>query len=464
MFAALTTLAALTILDVSKVGVALPSIQAATGGTETMLQLMLVGYTIAYAAALLPAGRLGDVVSRRVLFLLGAGVFVAANLLCAISPNIPVLVAGRIIQGIGAGILMPQVFGLIQISFPPLERAKPLAILAAVLTVTSLVGPVLAGVELAVFGGEAGWRAVFGSSATIGLLTFLIATRKVKPPASQVRHGFDAVGAMLIAISVISVIAPISLASGLRRWENWMSLPVALGLAVAVVFGIHEARIRQQGREPLVDLTLFKLPHFGLGFGVAAFMHAAATAGMLIVTMALQQVAGLTPLQTALVMLPAAVAGVAGSAVASRISATNGPIVCLGTAIGMVGHLAAASTFALAPPDRLHLFIVLALAVSSFGSGLSAPANQARSLAHVPEYRSSIAGSLIQFAQRIGSAFGMAFALVLYFSPFSFLEGAPSGQSGTVAALILVASFLLIGTLLGFVDVLLTRHRTEKIR
>jgi MFS family permease len=113
-FAVAVSVAALTILDLSKVNVGLPSIEKSLGAGATELQVIVAGYALAFGLALVPSGRLGDIYSRKLMFVIGLSGFTAASLVCALAPNIETLVIGRILQGVAAGVQMPQVLGLVQ--------------------------------------------------------------------------------------------------------------------------------------------------------------------------------------------------------------------------------------------------------------------------------------------------------------------------------------------------------------
>ena len=452
VFAVLASTAALTILDVSKLGIALPAIQADMGGAPATVQFMLVGYTLAYAAMLLPAGRIGDVLPRRRVFLIGSVVFVAASIACTFAPTIEWLVTARIIEGLGAGLLMPQVLGLIQQIFPAGERAKPLAALAAITSVTSLAAPVLAGFILDVAGDSLGWRLLFLVTVVAGAVIIPFAVVLVREPPVERRKGFDGIGAVLLTGAVVFTIAPISAGSDSLALSPWAIGSMGAGVTLFVFFALHEKRLRRRGREPLVDPTLFSLPHLPSGVLISGCMHAAATAGTLIVTIGLQQIGNQSALSTALWMLPSAVASLLGAWLATRVAPTNGTVVMIGTGMGAVALIGMGFAFGVAPASTMPWLIAGLLGVSSFGSGLAAPANQARALLYAPGHRASIAGSLIQFAQRTGSAIGMAAALAIYYGFFAMPTFAGQPASGPMLALWAVAGFLVAATVIAILD------------
>ncbi|WP_166426823.1 MFS transporter [Labedella populi] len=453
IFALLVATAALTILDVSKVGVVLPAIQESTGGSETTIQLMLVGYTIAYAVLLLPAGRLGDILPRSTVFLVGASVFVLASALCALAPDAGWLVGGRIVQGAGAGILMPQVLGLIQRLFPPQARTKPLAILAGTTAVTSTFGPLLAGFVMEWVPGDDAWRVLFWINVALGAVILPFAIGILREPPSDRTRGFDLVGALLLVPAVILTIAPVSVISSTTPPHVWMLASVALGFASAGAFVSYERRLTGRGVQPLVDPALFRFRHLPAGVLISGFMHAAGTASTLMITLYLQQRAGQTPLETSLWMLPAALSMIVGSWVAGRFTAaTSNRPVLIGTAVGVVGLTAISVTIGTVPVTVAPVVIAAVLLVSSFGTALVGPANQGRSLTAIPDYRSSVAGSLLQFSQRVGSAIGMGLALIVFYPLLTATTFAGRPTLGSMLAVGLTALFTLGALLTAVVD------------
>lgn len=452
-FAVLAATASLTILDVSKVGVALPAIQSSTGGSGSTIQVMVVGYTLAYAVLLLPAGRVGDVLSRKGIFLAGGFLFLGASVVCAIAPNIAWLIGGRLLQGAGAGILMPQVLGLIQRIFPPEERSRPLAALAATIAATALFGPVIAGVIMELVGGPESWRALFWLNVVIGFVVLPIAIFVVREPQGEKRHGFDTIGVILLTPAVILLAGPLSTVSSDSPASLLTLALTLLGVIFAVVFVLYERHRTRNGRQALVDPLLFGFRHLTVGVVIAGFMHAAATAGTLVITVGLQQEAGQTALQTALWMLPAAIATIIGSWIAGRLpQRSTYRLIAIGTGMGALSLAGIAIAFGSAPVAALPWIVSAILITNSFGNALAGPANQARTLVEVPDYRASVAGSLIQFSQRFGSAVGIALALILYYSYENVATVAGQPTLGPTLAIALTSFFLLIAAILALLD------------
>ncbi|WP_432826420.1 MFS transporter [Dactylosporangium sp. CA-092794] len=415
-FAVLGLTSALTIMDVSKVGVALPVIRDAVHGSDGSIQLMVVGYTVAYAVFLLPSGRLGDIVPRKAVFLVGSAVFACASVWCALAQSAGLLVAGRLVQGAGAGILMPQVLGIIQHLFPRDRRAKPLALLAAVTATTATVGPVIAGLVIDAAGPELGWRLLFWIDVAGEGVALPLAWWLLREPRAPRRPGFDVVGVVLLVPAIALTVMPVSMISKDTPFAPWMAVCVAAGLACGAALLAHERRLARSALEPLVDLSLLRARHFPAGVLISGLSYANGTAGTLTVTLFYEEYAGESPLRTAAWMLPSAVAMIFGSWFAARAPMrANRGMVVLGSAANGVGLIVVAGAIAGLPMSALPAVIAAVLLAKSFGGSFAQSPNQVRSLQFVPPYRSSIAASMLQASQRIGSALGMAVALIIYY-------------------------------------------------
>ncbi|MCW2938915.1 MAG: transporter [Actinomycetia bacterium] len=416
VFSVLAAMAAMTILDVSKVGVVLPIIQRSLGGNQTSVQLMVVGYTMAYALFLLPSGRLGDIVSRKKVFLFGSVVFVVASVSCALAPDTSVLIVARMVQGAGAGILMPQVLGLIQHLFAPKDLARPLATLAATIALTAMIGPVIAGVVVQLAGPSLGWRLLFWINVAFGLIVLPLAWRFVREPGSERRVGFDRTGVMLLVPAIVLTVFPVSTVSASTPIAPWMVASVLAGLVCAGLLVAHQRRLARGVREPLIDPALFRIQHFPSGVGIAGLMYATGTGSTLIITLFYEEQAGQSPLRTAAWMLPSALSMILGSWLAGRTAQRmSRRLITVGAAANSAGLMTIAVAIGSIPPNAVLAVLACLLLVTSFGSSLVASSNQVRSLQGVPAHRSSVAGSMLQVSQRIGSAFGMAIALVAYY-------------------------------------------------
>jgi MFS family permease len=313
-FAVCVAVAALTILDLSKVNVGLPSIEKALDAGPTALQLIVAGYALAFGLVLVPAGRYGDLHSRRRMFLIGLSVFGAASLVCAVAPSVAVLVGGRILQGIAAGLLMPQVLGLIQQLFVGPERGRAFGLFGAIIGLSTAFGPTLGGLLIAIGGPETGWTLLFWMNVPLAAILLPIAARLL--PKQQPHKGggsLDPIGIVLLGLAVLSLMVPFVLTTGSpsdnpARW--W--LLVLFGV-FAALFAMWEGRYLRSGKTPVVDFSLFQTNSYRNGILISTSYFAAMPATFLTLTLFVQQGLGLEPVFAGMITIPFALASASSS-------------------------------------------------------------------------------------------------------------------------------------------------------
>jgi MFS family permease len=213
--------ASMVLLDVSIVNVALPSIERDFGVSAGTVQWVVSGYALTFGLALVPAGRLGDTLGRRRMFLIALAAFVLTSALTGAAQNSGWLIAARLLQGVAGGMLIPQNIGLIQDQFAGPERGKAFGALGSVVGLSTATGPVIGGVILSLVGGPDAWRWVFYVNVPIGLVALVLAARLV--PASRRRRirdvHLDLVGASLLGSGVLCLLLPVVLTeSGGPNW------------------------------------------------------------------------------------------------------------------------------------------------------------------------------------------------------------------------------------------------------
>lgn len=442
--------AALTILDIAKINVGLPSVEASLGGGASELQLLVAGYALAFGLALVPSGRLGDVHSRRLMFIIGLSSFTAASILCAVAPTIETLVAARILQGVAAGIQMPQVFGMIQQLFQGPSRGRAFGLLGAVIGISTAFGPTLGGLLIAVGGDENGWRLLFWMNVPLGVLALVFAIRLL--PRLQAHEGgrpsLDLIGILLLGAAILGLMLPFVMTTGAptddpRRWF-WLLL---LGVAGAA-FVWWERRYLRHGHSPAVHFSLFRTSSFRNGILIATAYFAALPAYFLLVTLFLQEGLGIEPVWVGTVTISFALASAYTSWLGGRLVNRWGRgLVVIGLLIVVVGFVAVLLAGMFATREATPWLIAAAMTIAGAGGGLVISPNQTITLTDVPVTQGGVAGSMAQVGQRVGTAIGVAavistFYAVLYDgveSPFHIRVFRDGFQSGMVVAIALIA-------------------------
>ncbi|GAA3246021.1 MFS transporter [Nonomuraea helvata] len=398
----------MTGLDVSIVNVALPSIRASLHASEDGLQWTLSGYALTFGLLLVPAGRLGDARSRRTLFMWGVVLFTLSSAACGFAWDTKVLIAARLVQGMAAGMLNPQVSGLIQQMFSGYERGRAFGALGATIGVSTAAGPLIGGALVTAFGADHGWRWVFLVNVPIGMILLPLAWRVLPAPdvmpSRERRESMDPVGVLLLGIGVAGLLLPFIQR---HQWEGnakWVLIP--LSFLVLAGFVTWERFYR---RESLVDLALFRKRSYSLGSAIALFYFCGFTGIFFIFTLYLQSGLGYNPLQAGLSITPFALGSASASVVGGRLVNRLGRrLVALGLTTVIIGISATMAATALVPGGGVGLATALPLLVAGMGSGLVISPNQAITLSEVPPAGGGSAAGVLQTCQRLGSAIGIA--------------------------------------------------------
>ncbi|TIP55444.1 MAG: MFS transporter [Mesorhizobium sp.] len=255
---------ALGFIDGSILAIATPAIRVDLGASFAEAQWISNAYALTLSALILVGGAAGDRFGLRHAFVAGIALFIGASLACAVAPNPPMLIAFRAIQGIGAAIMVPGSLAIIAKAYPKKERGRAIGIWAAASALTTALGPVLGGVVLSAFG-DGIWRVIFAVNLPLGLVSIYLLLAKVPADAPTEKRSLDLGGAALATLAFGAL--AYGLTSMSAEGEGQMSGPsIAAGAVLLVVFIVFERR----QREPMIDLSLFRVGAFA-GANVATF-------------------------------------------------------------------------------------------------------------------------------------------------------------------------------------------------
>ncbi|MFF7333900.1 MFS transporter [Streptomyces sp. NPDC090306] len=396
------------LLDVTIVAVALPSMQRDLHASAASVQWVVSGYALAFALALVTAGRIGDAAGRRRIFLLALAAFVVCSAAAGAAPSITWLVVARLAQGVAAGCLAPQNSALIQQMFRGEERGRAFGLFGATVGISSAVGPITGGLILTLASGPTGWRWIFYVNVPVGVVALLLGSRLLPRVAAGARGRLDLGGVALLGTGVLALMLPLVLAEsgGVRRlW--WLFL---VGAALLVLFVRWERRVAARDGEPLLDPRLLtETRGYATGAGLAALYFVGFSGVWLVFALFFQDGLGYTPLQSGLAVTPFAVGSASAAVIAGRLVERFGRLL---TVIGLVGVVAGLGATALilefAPGDRAAWFAVPALFVGGLGSGCVISPNVTMTLREVPVHMAGAAGGAMQTGQRLGGAVGTA--------------------------------------------------------
>jgi EmrB/QacA subfamily drug resistance transporter len=435
----------MTLLDVSIVNVALPSMEHSLDMSTTDVTWAVAGYALTFGLTLIPAGRLGDEYGRRKLFLIGLSLFAVTAVTCGAAPNATVLVVGRLCRGVAAGLLAPQVIGLMQQMYTGPRRGKAFGYYGATVGLSTAIGPLLGGIVLQAFGVAEGWRFVFYLSIPVVLATLAFGY-KVLPPDQRggVRHALDLVGALLLGLGVLAIMLPLLQTTGAHAQPRfWL---FAVGAVWLVGFAFREHSLASRGGHPLVDLELFTIRSYSMGTMIAAAFYSGFTSIFLVLTLFLQQGLHYSALEAALSTLIFTV-GATGSAIVSGrlVHRVGRRLVLVGSAVATFGLTALAFLAHSWTGPNAALVLAAPLLVTGCGCGFVLSANQTLTLRGITR-RAGVAAGVFETGQRIGTALGTALASALFFGELARTGGdyrAAAGLGLTSSAVLVGIAFLI---------------------
>ena len=469
----------MALLAVSSVNVALPAIDDSLHAGTSGLQWVVSGYTLAFGVILVAAGRAGDIFGRGLLFLVGVGMFGLASLVSGFAPDIITLNIARIFMGLGSGLLNPQVTGIIQQYYQGVQRGRAFGMFGMVVGVSVAIGPVMAGLLIAAFGGEWGWRAVFLVNVPIALVAMVAAWRAfpksawsglavgdptatapidvLAPDATHEqprrRADFDPVGMTTLTLAILLIMLPF-VEGQLGLWI-WSLLPV--GLLMIVGWVLWERAYRRRGHSPMVDMRLFATRSFANGTLLIGLYFLALTSVWIVMAQYMQVGLGHSALVAGLIGLPSALAGAVVAPIAGRyVIAIGRSMVLWGLGLGIVGLLGSVLVVYLHEyAGGSEWWLLLTLGILGVGQGLVVSPNQTLTLADVPLEYAGSAGGILQTAQRVGSSIG-----IVSITGITFSTVAVSGwDTGFIVGFLTIAAIVLLAVLVGVADVVQTRRR-----
>jgi EmrB/QacA subfamily drug resistance transporter len=395
--------------DVNVVNVALPSLRRDLHAGPTALELVVGGYRFTYAAGLVTGARLGDLFGYRRMFIAGMGAFVVASVLCGLSTNPGELVAARLVQGVTAAAMVPQVLALITATFPPVQRTQALAWFGVTGALSGAAGQVLGGLILDADPAGLGWRATFFINLPIGLLVLAVAGRVLPPLRSGRRPSLDPVGAIGIAGALGLALIPQTLGHS-EGWPSWMWMMLAGSIPALTAALIHEHHLTRRSGGPLVDVSLFRSSTFAAGLGIAVAFMALFTSSLFVLSLLLQSGLGLSPLRAGLAFGPFSLAAVLSALAGRRLINRLGARVAilLGCAVSAGGMTLLATALASQTGPVLLSSLVAGLGLIGAGNSLILTAYLGATLSAVRPDQAGAAWGTLNTIQKFAGFAGLA--------------------------------------------------------
>lgn len=429
-------------LDSTVVNVALPAIGRDLGAEVAGLQWILTGYLVTLASLILLGGALGDHYGRRRVYVIGVVWFALASALCASAQSVPWLVAARLLQGVGGGLLTPGSLAIIEASFVRSDRAAAVGTWAGLAGITTAVGPPLGGWLVDV----ASWRWIFLFNLPLAVAVVLISWRHVPETSDPDPPAFDPVGAVTGAVALAAGTWALIAAGDRGPTAGSVLVVGALAVVAAVVFVVVEHR----SDHPMLPPSLFSSRQFTAANLVTVTVYAALGASTFLVVVHLQQVAGYTALQAGLALVPMTLLMLVLSAPSGELAQRIGPRWQMGT-----GPLVAAVGLALMVrigPDGDYLTAVLpAVGVLGLGLAIAVAPLTATVLAAIDDRQAGLASGVNNVIARTAQLAAIAVVPVLAGLTGEVYRDTDAFAAGFRMAMWITAGLSTVGGVIGFV-------------
>jgi EmrB/QacA subfamily drug resistance transporter len=432
------------LVDGTIVNVAAPAIRGDIGGSDATMQWLVAAYTLTFAVLLITGARLGDLVGRRRLFMIGMAGFTAASALSALAVSPGMLIATRALQGAFGAVLIPQGFGMIKEVFEEREITKAFALFGPVMGLSAVAAPIIGGalVDADLLG--TGWRAIFLVNLPLGIIGLIGASRVMPRTGGRVGTRLDLGGVLLVTGASFALIYPLVEGRELG-WPTWCFGLITAGIVGFAAFALYERRHRARA---LIAPSLLRNRAFTSGLVVAICFFSAMVGLNLVLSLFCQLGEGFSPLRTGLTLAPFAL-GIALTAGASyplaqrfgRVSMQIGFIVMAGGLVLlalMVHHGGSdVSSWTLVPGEL----------IAGMGMGLSLPPLFDFILAGVGGDEVGSASGVLNAIQQFGSALGIAVLATIF---FAYVDGGHTSASAMTNTTLLTIVPLALATIAVF--------------
>ncbi|MDH6703411.1 EmrB/QacA subfamily drug resistance transporter [Kitasatospora sp. MAA19] len=439
LLAVVLTATFMTALDFFVVNVAVPSVQADLGAGPAAVQWVIAGFSLALAAGLVTAGRLGDRYGRRRVFGLGLALFTLASAGCGLAPTAAALVGARVVQGLAAALMGPQVLAILRTAFSGAAQARAFARYALTMGVGSVFGQLIGGllIRADLFG--LGWRSCFLINLPIGLAALALVRRCLPESRAPQRPGLDPVGVLLVTAALTGLVLPL-IQGPQQGWPLWTWLCLGGSAALLAGFTVHQHRARDTG-SPLVDTRLFRTRSFGAGLLAQLAFWLGQASFFLVLALHLQLGRGLDALGAGLVFTAIGLGYLLTSNAAHRVAARLG-----GRRTITVGGLLMAAGLGLlalavyGAPGGSVWWLAPGLFVDGLGMGLVIAPVTSVVLAGVEPRLAGSAAGVLATVQQVGGALGIALIGLLYYG-----AGDPVAAFGRSVTALAVLELVLVG-------------------
>lgn len=426
----------MNLIDVTVVNVALPDMQKQLGADSAQIEWVLAAYVLAFALGLLPFGRLGDVVGRSRMFLLGVGLFTLASALCGLAPSIEWLIAARVLQGLAGSMMTPQVLAIVQVTFPPEEKGAAFALFGLSNGLAAVAGPIVGGLLIGADLWGLDWRPIFLVNVPVGILAVVLGWFFIAhtPGHPDLRNDYP--GILLFGAASVALVYPL-IEGHTEGWPLWCWLLIAVSVILAGLFVLWQRHLSRRNVPQLLNYGLLTNSGYMFGLLTATIFASGVPALFFVISLLLQAGYNFTPLQSGLTNTPFSVGVMIVSIGIGRLGQrwlkerwTVGAVF-LAVGVGWLDLVVRGLGDTL---DQFQLLPPLFVAGMGLGMGFSGLFQTV--LAAVPPRDAGSGSGALQAFQQIGGAIGVALVGEIFFSGLTrnFASGMSPGRAFAEAA------------------------------
>jgi EmrB/QacA subfamily drug resistance transporter len=408
------------LLDTTIVNIAIPSIQDNLGASYAMIQWIIAGYSLAFATLLITGGRMGDVFGYKRLFMIGVSGFTIASLLCGLAWNPEILVGARIVQGIMAALMVPQVMSMMQIMYKPAERAGVMGIFGALAGIAASLGPVIGGILIHFNLWNLDWRPVFLINIPVGVFALFMGWRYLPDGKSAHPLKLDITGTILVVGAMLLLVFPLIQGRELD-WPLWVFIMMTTAAPMLALFGWWLLHKNKKDKSPLIPPVLLKTRSFVVGLLVNIIFQAAMAGFFLPFTLLLQIGLGYEVIKAALTGIPIAIGISITIAVLGQklIPKLGRYAMTLGTVVMATGLWTIYFFVSRSQLDTTPWEFIPGLLLTGIGMGLVMSPLFAVALNDVNHKHAGAASGVLNAVQQLGGAIGVALIGVFFFGQLS---------------------------------------------
>jgi EmrB/QacA subfamily drug resistance transporter len=423
-------------LDFFIVNVAIPTTQAELHASAGEVQWIVAGYALAIAAGVITAGRLGDLYGRRRMYAIGLGLFTVASLACGVAGTAGELVTARVLQGIAAAILTPQVLAIIATAFTGRALVRAFTAYGLTLGVAAVFGQLIGGSLIAADVLGSGWRACFLINLPIGIVALVLVPRVIPRTVSTGTARLDLAGMGLVTAALVATVLPL-IQGQAQGWPLWTYGSFALAAALFAAFIAYQRWLARRGGAPLIDLSIFASRGFSIGMATQFTFWIGQASFFLTLALFLQEGRGLSALHSGLVFTAIGAGYLVTSTSAGWIAARVGrQTVAVGTgimAVGLAGMLIAVREMGATGSVN---WLIPGLIVDGLGMGMALSPLAATALSFVPTRHAGAGSGVLSTGMQVGGAVGVALIGVVFYRAIG--HGIPAAFQAGLVFLIIV--------------------------